>query len=53
MKDTIEEKIDKLRMEREENQGEEMVSEKHSNAVNRAGGIDGGFSHDELQEMLH
>lgn len=52
VRNTIEEKIDKLRMERQEHQMDEEEVDNKNNQVVRAGGIDGGFSQDELHEML-
>lgn len=52
IENTIEVKIDKLRMERQEDQIEDSVNESKKTAFN-AGGIDGGFnSQTELLEIL-
>lgn len=59
IKDTIEEKIDAIRMERVatfENVEEEdstFAASKHSQGKIQAGGLDGGFSAEELQEILN
>jgi len=51
IKDTIEEKIDKLRMERQNQLDKEIVKERNSQI--NAGGIDGGFNANELKEILN
>ena len=51
IKDTIEEKIDKLRMERQNQLDKEIVEER--NGEINADGIDGGFDTNELKEILN
>jgi len=53
IEDTIEVKIDKLRMEHQEEELEDAINEgKH--VAYKAGGIDGGFrSQEELLDMLN
>jgi SNF2 family DNA or RNA helicase len=52
VEDTIETKIDKLRMERQEDQMEDSINEARKKHEIEAGGIDGGFSQEELQDLL-
>jgi hypothetical protein len=52
IKDTIEIKIDKMRMERQEDQLEDEIHRSKNQAF-KAGGIDGGFnSQEELLNVL-
>eukprot|EP00978_Attheya_sp_CCMP212_P022650 scaffold67905_cov34-Attheya_sp.AAC.1 len=51
VEDTIEMKIDKLRMERQENHFEDDVEEQAKHGM-KAGGIDGGLSEAELRDLL-
>ncbi len=54
--DTIEMKIDKIRMERQENNPDGEYEAKLQNGKKlfcAGGGIDGGFNQGELQELLH
>ncbi len=52
---TIEEKIDKIRAERQSHDGEEeedaRMNKNHHETL-QAGGVDGGFNETELQELL-
>lgn len=53
MQDTVEVKIDKLRMEHQEDQLEDLISDGKKSII-KAGGIDGGFqSQEELMDLLH
>jgi SNF2 family DNA or RNA helicase len=53
IKDTIEIKIDKIRMEHQEDQLEDAISEGRKLCI-KAGGIDGGFrSQEELMDILN
>jgi SNF2 family DNA or RNA helicase len=52
IEDTIEVKIDRLRAERQSHDGEEEDIESSKNDILRAGGLDGGFHENELQELL-
>jgi E3 ubiquitin-protein ligase SHPRH len=49
---TIEVKIDNIRVEREEDQLEDSISETKKEHDISAGGIDGGFTEAELQDIL-
>jgi hypothetical protein len=52
VEDTVEVKIDKLRMEHQEDQLEDSINDRKKSIFN-AGGIDGGFqSQEELFEIL-
>mmetsp|Transcript_26016 Transcript_26016/g.60387 ORF Transcript_26016/g.60387 Transcript_26016/m.60387 type:complete len:147 (-) Transcript_26016:57-497(-) len=52
IQDTIEMKIDKIRMERQEDQLEDSILESKRKHDVSAGGIDGGFSEKEIQDIL-
>jgi len=55
IEDTIEVKIDRLRAERQSHDGEEEEEDAikaNSETTLRAGGLDGGFNENELQELL-
>ena len=52
IQDTIEEKIDAMRVERYSEQLEDALNESRRKHDVSAGGIDGGFSHEELQDIL-
>ena len=52
IEDTIEVKIDKLRVERQEDQLEDSINEARQKHDIEGGGIDGGFSREELQDLL-
>jgi hypothetical protein len=53
VEDTIETKIDKLRIEHEEDQLEDSINEVRNKSAINGGGIDGGFrSQEELLDML-
>jgi E3 ubiquitin-protein ligase SHPRH len=53
VEDTIETKIDKLRIEHEEDQLEDSINEVRTKSAINGGGIDGGFrSQEELLDML-
>jgi E3 ubiquitin-protein ligase SHPRH len=52
VEDTIEMKIDKLRMERQEDQLEDSINQARKKHEIEGGGIDGGFSKEELQDLL-
>jgi SNF2 family DNA or RNA helicase len=54
IEDTIEVKIDRLRAERQSHDGEEEEDaiKANSETTLRAGGLDGGFNENELQELL-
>ena len=52
IEDTIEVKIDKLRMARQEDQIEDSIKKAREKHDIEGGGIDGGFSQEELQELL-
>jgi hypothetical protein len=45
-------KIDKMRMGRHGDQLEDALNESRNKHAVSAGGIDGGFSHEQLQEIL-
>jgi SNF2 family DNA or RNA helicase len=52
VEDTVEVKIDKLRMEHQEDQLEDFINDRKK-SIFKAGGIDGGFqSQEELFEIL-
>ena len=53
IQDTIEEKIDKMRIESQDDQLEDALNESRKKHAISAGGIDGGFSHEQLQDILH
>ena len=53
IQDTIEEKIDKIRVASYEDQLEDALNESRKKHDVSAGGIDGGFSHEQLQAILH
>jgi len=50
---TIEEKIDRMRMESQDDELEDALHESRKKHEVSAGGIDGGFSHEQLQDILH
>jgi len=52
IKDTIEVKIDRLRGERQIHEGEAEETHDKESTILRAGGLDGGFNENELQELL-
>ena len=53
MEGTIEVKIDKLRMDRQEDQLEDALNESRKSTLIKAGGIDGGFeSQEQLMDLL-
>lgn len=52
IENTIERKIDQIRMERQEDQIEDSISEARKKHDVSAGGIDGGFSEKELEDIL-
>jgi len=52
IEDTIEIKIDRMRAERQCQEGEEEDTVKEAKEMLRAGGLDGGFNATELQELL-
>mmetsp|Transcript_14177 Transcript_14177/g.18636 ORF Transcript_14177/g.18636 Transcript_14177/m.18636 type:complete len:150 (+) Transcript_14177:48-497(+) len=52
IEDTIEIKIDKMRVERQEDQLEDAIQNTKKEHDFSAGGIDGGFSTEELEEVL-
>ena len=52
VQDTVEVSIDKLRMERQITHYENDIHEQKKHPI-QAGGIDGGFSRGELEDLLH
>jgi len=48
---TVEEKIDRIRVERQENHFEDDLQEQKKHSI-KGGGIDGGFNESELQELF-
>jgi E3 ubiquitin-protein ligase SHPRH len=53
IQDTIEEKIEKIRVASYEDQLEDALNKSRKKHDVSAGGIDGGFSHEQLQDILH
>jgi E3 ubiquitin-protein ligase SHPRH len=53
IQNTIEMKIDKMRLESLDDEVEDALNESRKKHAVSAGGIDGGFSHEQLREILH
>ena len=52
IQDTIEMKIDKMRMESHDDEVEDALNESRKKHAVSAGGVDGGFSFEQLQDIL-
>ena len=51
VKNTVEEKFDRIRMERQENHFEDDLQEQKKHSI-KGGGIDGGFDESELRQLF-